>query len=229
MDISPQSLSLIAALTITAYLTSLCAKTPNPNPPTPTVKDRIALLTSTSKSSRYALILLWFSHCTLILFPSSRSRSNICLNPDLLNESLFAWSPTSITFVLVIFIAAPIRLLAYKQLGTNFTFRLQRPGRLVRDGLYKYVQHPSYTTLFAVQVASAFFWLRVDGVAACFLPGVLVRIRGVSEVVAMGFTVVMMLGMGVRVRDEEEMLRREFGREWVEWHERTKRFVPGII
>jgi protein-S-isoprenylcysteine O-methyltransferase Ste14 len=33
----------------------------------------------------------------------------------------------------------------------------------------------------------------------------------------------------VRIRDEEELLRREFGKEWEEYHYRTKRFLLGII
>ncbi len=42
------------------------------------------------------------------------------------------------------------------------------------------------------------------------------------------------IGAGVmagrtRVRDEEKMLKDTFGKEWVEWSGRTKRFVPGIF
>jgi protein-S-isoprenylcysteine O-methyltransferase Ste14 len=36
------------------------------------------------------------------------------------------------------------------------------------------------------------------------------------------------LGLAVRVRDEERMLRARFGKEWEDWHARTKRFVPGV-
>ena len=31
-----------------------------------------------------------------------------------------------------------------------------------------------------------------------------------------------------RVRDEEVMLKREFGREWEDWARGTGRFVPGV-
>jgi protein-S-isoprenylcysteine O-methyltransferase Ste14 len=40
---------------------------------------------------------------------------------------------------------------------------------------------------------------------------------------------IVILGLTVRIRDEEEMLRRQFGREWELWHEKTKRFVPGVF
>jgi len=32
-----------------------------------------------------------------------------------------------------------------------------------------------------------------------------------------------------RVKDEEMMLKSTFGKEWEAWHERTKRFVPGLF
>jgi protein-S-isoprenylcysteine O-methyltransferase Ste14 len=38
-----------------------------------------------------------------------------------------------------------------------------------------------------------------------------------------------LFGVGTRVKDEEAMLKREFGREWEEYHRKTKRFIPGIF
>jgi len=38
-----------------------------------------------------------------------------------------------------------------------------------------------------------------------------------------------LVGMGIlagRVIDEEEMLKKTFGKEWEEWSARTKRFIP---
>jgi protein-S-isoprenylcysteine O-methyltransferase Ste14 len=34
--------------------------------------------------------------------------------------------------------------------------------------------------------------------------------------------------MSRRVREEEEMLKKTFGKEWEEWHGRTARLIPGI-
>jgi protein-S-isoprenylcysteine O-methyltransferase Ste14 len=31
-----------------------------------------------------------------------------------------------------------------------------------------------------------------------------------------------------RIKDEEKMLRETFGKEWENWHARTKRFIPGV-
>jgi len=32
-----------------------------------------------------------------------------------------------------------------------------------------------------------------------------------------------------RTLEEEDMLRKAFGKEWEEWHAKTARFVPGIF
>jgi protein-S-isoprenylcysteine O-methyltransferase Ste14 len=32
-----------------------------------------------------------------------------------------------------------------------------------------------------------------------------------------------------RVKEEEMMLKRTFGKEWEDWHKRTSRFVPGLF
>ncbi len=33
----------------------------------------------------------------------------------------------------------------------------------------------------------------------------------------------------VRVKDEEAMLKRELGKEWVEYYRTTARFIPGVF
>jgi protein-S-isoprenylcysteine O-methyltransferase Ste14 len=126
----------------------------------------------------------------------------------------------------LIFVAAPIRLLAFKQLGRNFTFQLARPQGLVTTGMYAYVQHPSYVTNMAVLWGNLLMMVGPGGAAGCWMPSAAVKWMGVVLAV---LCVIAVWGLSVRVRDEEEMLRREFGREWEEWHERTKRFVPGVF
>jgi len=191
---------------------------------------------------------LWipaFLHYTLhtliaMTYPAPSPLSTaFCPNPSNLSPKFFTWNPYTATCILLILLCAPIRLLAYAQLGANFTFRLAPPssGGLVTTGLYRYVQHPSYPALWAVMVANVALLLQPGGVAGCFLPGWVV-LGGEEEggvVVRMGWYGVLGLGiavmtfvLGVRVKDEEAMLKREFGREWVEYHGRTARFVPGV-
>lgn len=126
----------------------------------------------------------------------------------------------------LIFIAAPVRLLAFQQLGKNFTFRLAKPQGLVTTGLYAYVQHPSYVTNIVVILVNLVMMLAPGGPAGCWLPSAGVDWMGMVLAV---FVAIAVWGVSLRVKDEEEMLRREFGREWEVWHEKTKRFVPGVF
>lgn len=32
-----------------------------------------------------------------------------------------------------------------------------------------------------------------------------------------------------RVTEEEMMLKKTFGKEWEDWHKKTKRFIPGVF
>lgn len=164
----------------------------------------------------------------------------LCPNPGNLSSELFTWSPYTAAALIAIIAAAPIRLLAFRQLGRNFTFRLARPSSLVTGGLYAYVQHPSYPTNWVVLVGNIALLLRLDGVFGCVLPGWVVRSGmgmgmgngqgiGVWPVFLGCFVVMVLWIVWVRVKDEEAMLKREFGREWEEYHGRTKRFVPGVI
>jgi hypothetical protein len=62
-----------------------------------------------------------------------------------LNPSLFTWSWRTSLCLGGILIAAPVRLLAFKQLGPNFTFQLAVPGKLVTTGLYVFLLYLSLT------------------------------------------------------------------------------------
>jgi protein-S-isoprenylcysteine O-methyltransferase Ste14 len=53
------------------------------------------------------------------------------------------------------------------------------------------------------------------------------RIFGLWAMVAL--ELVMVFALGVRVREEEEMLSSAFGEEWEEYARKTKRFIPFVI
>ena len=78
----------------------------------------------------------------------------------------------------------------------------------------------------AVILVNMVMMIGPGGSAGCWLPSAAVEWMGVVLAVLGGIAV---WGLSVRVRDEEEMLKREFGREWEVWHGRTKRFVPGVF
>lgn len=231
MDTSLSTLSLAGALLTSVYLIHLIATPPNPEPANPYAKDSIKSFTKKPRRSYVLQWATWLWQIALILFPNHRSK--ICYNADLLNLDLMRWSLITVITIGVVLIAAPIRLLAYAQLGKNFTFQLAKPSGLVTTGLYKYCQHPSYTTLYLVMAANGLYILRADGISACMLPRFIARflvgIPYFSEVVWCGFVAAIFVIGRMRIRDEEEMMRKEFGQEWEEYHRKTKRFIPWVI
>jgi protein-S-isoprenylcysteine O-methyltransferase Ste14 len=87
-----------------------------------------------------------------------------------LNRSLITWSPeTSIPLCLIICAGIPLRLVSYASLGKNFTFALAEPDRLKTTGIYRYVQHPSYTGLVILILANILLLGRTDGVLSCWI------------------------------------------------------------
>jgi len=78
-----------------------------------------------------------------------------------------------------------------------------------------------------VIITNGLLVLRPDGVAACWMKKEWVEskvwvVLGYSSISGVAFLV-------MRVRDEERMLRKAFGREWEEWHAKTARFIPGVL
>lgn len=227
MTLEVPNVSLAACFLICGYLSYRTFTSPNPPPRIPYGKDRIRATWSNMSFRRDLLGCLWCYHTILILF--SGHGSALCLNPDQLNPDLFSWSAYTTSFIVIIAVASPIRLLAYAQLGENFTFELAKPTKLISTGLYRYMQHPSYAPFFLTTSATYFFMLRLDGAAACVLPSALVKIPGLSLAGAVALSKMTWDVMATRVRDEEEMMQREFGKEWETYHRRTKRFIPGIF
>lgn len=148
-----------------------------------------------------------------------------------LNTRLITWSAaTCIPLGLILCAGVPLRLLSYTSLGSNFTFTLAEPDHLKTTGMYRYVQHPSYTGLVLLMFATVALLGRVDGVLSCWIPPSWYKaVRNawwVTAPVAFGIS---LFGLWVRVGEEERMMGSTFGAEWEEWHASTARFVPWIF
>jgi protein-S-isoprenylcysteine O-methyltransferase Ste14 len=221
------TLLLFPAIILVSYLTLRVFTPPNPTPTNSTAKDRIFFCAPQYILARQLFVFLLGAYHGYIAL-TYPSPPKFCPRAENLNPDLFTWSSTSIICITLILIAAPIRLLAFKQLGPNFTFKLAQPKNLVTTGLYKYVQHPSYTTNITVMLANSYLIWRRDGVLACWLSE---RVLNSVwwKVVGVFFAGVAVLAMRTRIVDEEKMMKETFGKEWEVWHARTKRFIPGVF
>jgi protein-S-isoprenylcysteine O-methyltransferase Ste14 len=134
------------------------------------------------------------------------------------------------------------RLKAFRELGKFCTFQLAllKDHRLVTTGPFALVRHPSYTGMTAVFWGSALAvcapgsWTRVMLVDQALRygfasgPAWLPWARGLG-VVVLALQVMSNVGLVVRTGIEDEMLKREFGREWQAWAKQTPyKLVPGI-
>ncbi|KAI1430268.1 hypothetical protein F5Y12DRAFT_13854 [Xylaria sp. FL1777] len=144
--------------------------------------------------------------------------------------SFVTWSKDTAVPLAFILSGAAIRLLSYGALGDNFTFGLSQPNELNTTGLYRYAQHPSYTGALAMVIGVLGLWCRVDGVLGCFFPPRLFSVLRRFEPVVLPLVFASVVAVvSKRVKDEEVMLRAQFGSQWEVWHARTARFLPFIF
>lgn len=140
------------------------------------------------------------------------------------------WNELSAAVLTLTSVASVARLRAMSELGANFTFDLHDPDRLITDGIYKYVQHPSYTAAFLSSLPGSLWFVRCDGAVGALLPPWFFALfKKYEKYVHLFLIFGTIFGITRRVLDEEEMLKKKFGREWEEWHGKTARFVPFLF
>ncbi|KDQ51219.1 hypothetical protein JAAARDRAFT_62633 [Jaapia argillacea MUCL 33604] len=123
-----------------------------------------------------------------------------------------------------------IRYRCYEELGRLFTYELtiRKNHKLVTDGMYSFVRHPSYTggiLAFTGYMMTAFTqgsWLRESGALETFVG----KAFAYATLLLASSTYVYSV---FRVRTEDRILRAEFGAQWDEWAKRVPyRLVPYI-
>ncbi len=107
-------------------------------------------------------------------------------------------------------IISPLVLWMFKSLGKNITDTVdtRKEHELVTSGIYKYIRHPLYTlgTIF-------YFSLFLITESWIFL------LLAVFSFIVIGI---------IRTKKEENELIEKFGREYIEYRERTGKFFPRI-
>ncbi|HEV2818266.1 MAG TPA: isoprenylcysteine carboxylmethyltransferase family protein [Allosphingosinicella sp.] len=100
---------------------------------------------------------------------------------------------------------------ATRAMGANWSVvaRLREGHELVTNGIFARLRHPIYVGMAAFLLALALAF------------GHLAHLLVAAPLFA--------IGTGVRVREEEKLLRAEFGAAYDDYAAKVKRFLPGII
>lgn len=224
---------LVFAFATATHLIRLCNRTPN-IPQTKHDRDTLFFLPVIRTYALYfiewAFVLPCVHHIVITALLDRLEASPICPQPQQLNHRYFTWSSYTVISLSLIFVSAILRLLAFQTLGKNFSFELAKPDQLVTTGIYSYVQHPSYPPLMVLLCSSFWLFLPLDGVPACFLPWSIVEVWVTWKWPLLALTAaIIAMVVRVRVGDEEAMLKETFGKQWIEWHRKTPRFVPFLF
>ncbi len=112
---------------------------------------------------------------------------------------------------LMLIAGAVLRRLCFNALGKSFTGKVivAQDQRIVQDGVYRYVRHPSYTAAL----------LMYTGIGLALGSWISVAILFLSHCYL----------YGIRVVVEEKALLETLGGPYREYMSRTKRFIPFVI
>jgi protein-S-isoprenylcysteine O-methyltransferase Ste14 len=119
-----------------------------------------------------------------------------------------------------------IRMSCYNTLGRLFTFELsiRKDHKLITTGPYSIVRHPSYAGLIfnlvgiAVCYTGKGSWLK-----ECTLNGQL------FQALAWIWMFYGILCIFLRMRNEDDMLKKEFGKDWKAWRKAVPcKIFPGV-
>ncbi|MBN2157148.1 MAG: isoprenylcysteine carboxylmethyltransferase family protein [Candidatus Lokiarchaeota archaeon] len=99
-------------------------------------------------------------------------------------------------------------IIVHEALGKNFSpkLRIKKEQTLITHGPYKHIRHPMYVAFFLLHLAVFFI--------------VANWIIGISWNIFL-FTII-----AIRVKPEEKLMIERFGKEYEEYIERTRRFLP---
>ncbi|KAF9974170.1 hypothetical protein BGZ73_002478 [Actinomortierella ambigua] len=127
-----------------------------------------------------------------------------------------------------------LRKWAFRTLDRFFTYALTiRPNhKLVQDGPYKYLLHPSYTGLMMTGMSYIAFLVYQgywDVIARPILNALPVHIPMPGELATLGF-LLGCVGLTIyRVRGEEKMLKDHFQSEFTAYASKRWRFIPFVV
>ncbi|KAL2831487.1 hypothetical protein BDW59DRAFT_157913 [Aspergillus cavernicola] len=240
-------LTFTLAILASTYLIRHTNQDPNPPSPDPPKTNEANQKTRNNDQNKKSDFLMttgfWFTmarhvnlltiiglyHALISILPESQRRA-ICpnYNTTSVRSDFFTWNTYTVSILVILLNASLLRIAAYTNLGSSFTFHITKPAGLKTTGVYSYIRHPSYTGLFVIGLAMVGLFFRANGLIGCWVSGgVLAK---AIEVGFWGWGVLLNPAVfWVRVKEEEEFLGGVFGDEWVRYCARVRRFVPGVL
>ena len=157
---------------------------------------------SKRQNDKGSLVLLWvvITLCFTFSFMFANYRTW-----TLINYSIY------VIGVVIILAGAIIRWISIIQLSSAFTVNvvIANNHKLKTNGVYKYVRHPSYLGLLLIMFG---FSVSMNSYISILI-----------------ITIPMLLAILYRIKVEEEILEAEFGSEYSNYKNSTKKLFPGLI
>ena len=133
---------------------------------------------------------------------------------------------TGLAFTIIF---SALRFTTFMSLGRLFTYQLSilPDHKLITHGLYSYVRHPSYTAIVFIYTGAMLTVTAPGSVLHDFL--------GTESTGKLMVTLASAITYGThlfihRAGIEDQVLRKEFGKEWDEWASVVKyKFIPGLL
>ncbi|KAI0335775.1 ICMT-domain-containing protein [Cubamyces sp. BRFM 1775] len=141
-----------------------------------------------------------------------------------------AVSPLFVAGWLIATFGSLLRIACFHHLGRQFTYNLSIVDghKLITDGPYAFVRHPSYTAWMALTISAIVMltapgsWLAECGPLQTTVGRALVALYSVYN----AYILIMLIP---RMKREDDALKAQFGEQWVQWTKRTPcRLIPGI-
>lgn len=116
----------------------------------------------------------------------------------------------TVTGIILIVTGIALRIWAIITLGNHFTVtvRLNQEHRIIANGPYAILRHPSYSGAFFAITGSAFF---LNAKSAIFIS-----------------IIAMIIAYYFRIKSEEKLLTDHFGNEYTKYAKNKKRLIPFI-
>jgi methanethiol S-methyltransferase len=105
-------------------------------------------------------------------------------------------------------IGAGLVIIGWKSIHRNYWSKEEGKGRLVTEGIYRFIRHPQYTGFFLITLGMMVGWAT--------LPLILL------------YLLLLVLYVRLAKREERDM-EQEFGDEYVAYKKETKMFIPYLF